>query len=152
MKKILTISSFLLFCFYACKNEDKEQKSENDVDAARNFIRSTMDGDYKAARTYMLLDSQNTARLEIYERYYNEKMRPDEKASYKTASINIHEVKPLNDSTTVLSYSNSYFKKDTHQLKTVRIGGQWLVDFKYYFQSKGDSSSPNLISKPDSLQ
>jgi hypothetical protein len=140
MKKMLYVSSFLFFCFGACKNEDKETiKSENDADAARNFIRSTMDGDYSKARTFMLPDSQNIADLEVYERYYNEKMKPDEKQSYKKASINIHEIKNVNDSTSIILYSNSFFKKDTHQLKSVRINGQWLVDFKFYFEAKKDS-------------
>jgi hypothetical protein len=139
MKKILYLSSFLLFCFYACKNEKRPAESENDVDAARNFIRSTMDGDYKKAKSFMLADSQNIVELEVYERYYNEKMKPEEKTKYKNASINIHEVKNINDSTTLIYYSNSYFRKDTHQLKSVRVNDQWLVDFKYYFQPKKDS-------------
>lgn len=138
MKNTFYLCLLLLVCFYACNNESGKEipTSENGVDAARNFIRSTMDGNYDKAKTFMLRDSQNSSQLTVYERYYNEKMKPDEKQNYKAASINIHEIKPINDSTTVILYSNTFFRKDTHQLKSVRIDGRWLVDFKYYFQSK----------------
>lgn len=132
---------FLLFYLTACNNNDRQQngKAENDMDAARNFIRATMDGDYKKARTFMLPDSANTQYLDVYERNYNERMKPEDKEGYKEASINIHQLKNINDSTSVIYYSNSYFKKDTHQLKVLRLNNQWLVDLKYYFQAKKDS-------------
>ncbi len=135
------ISSFLLFCFSSCNDTNKEEasKAESDVDAVRSFIRSTMDGEYEKAKTYMLADSQNLENIGIYERYYKEKMKPEEKQNYKNASINIHEIKKLNDSTTIVFYSNSFFKADTHQLKSIRLNNQWLVDFKSYFPPKKDS-------------
>ena len=98
-----------------------------------------MDGDYKKARTLVLPDSANTQFLDVYERNYKERMRPEDKEGYHNASINFHDVKSISDSVSVISYSNSYFKKDTHQLKIVRINNEWLVDFKYYFQPKKDS-------------
>jgi hypothetical protein len=140
-KKNIIIFLFLLFSLAACTSNDRRQvgKAENDIDAARDFIRATMDGNYRKARTFMLADSQNTQYLDVYERNYNERMKPEDKEGYKEASINVHEIKNINDSTSVIYYSNSYFKKDTQQLKVVKLNNQWLVDFKYYFQAKNDS-------------
>jgi hypothetical protein len=139
-RKNYFIFLFLSFFIAACTGNDQQnKKAENDIDAARNFIRATMDGDYGKARTFMLVDSLNTQYLDVHERNYNERMKPDDKIGYRDASINIHEIKNINDSVSVIYYSNSYFKKDTHQLKVIRLKDEWLVDLKYYFQAKKDS-------------
>ncbi len=145
MKKILTISSFLLFCLYACTNEDKNPaEPESDVNVVTNFIQSALYGDYEKARTYMVPDSINQERMNMIERV---NLLPDEKKGLATASINIHNVSRLNDSTTVVIYSNS-FKNNWDTLKAVRQKGQWLVDFNYLF----DHESDTLMNKKDSIQ
>ena len=141
MKQLLKIS-FLFLLISGCNNPDKQSAAttpEDDLDAARNFIRSTLDGNYKTARTLLLPDSVNTEWLDIYERSYKEKMSANDKKAYKNASINIHELQKVNDSLSIVYYSNSYFKKDTHQLKMIKTNNRWLVDFKYYFENKKDS-------------
>ena len=60
--KTLFLISFLLFIFSSCGSNEEEQQaitSENDIDAARNFIQSSLNGEYKKARNYMLKDSAN---------------------------------------------------------------------------------------------
>ena len=109
--------------------------SENDVDAARNFIRAALDGDYSKARTFMLQDSSNTQLLDAFENIYQHRMSRDDKRGYREASINMNEVRPFNDSITIVNYSNSY-KKKIDSLKIVKLNNQWLVDFKYSFQGK----------------
>jgi len=141
MKQLFRIS-FLFLLLSGCKNTNEDPVTttpEDDLDAARNFIRSTLDGNYKTARTLILPDSVNTEWLDIYERSYNEKMSVEHKKAYKNASINIHELKKINDSLSIVYYSNSYFKKDTHQLKMIKTNNRWLVDFKHYFETKKDS-------------
>ena len=141
MKQLIKIS-FLFLLLSGCNNSDKQAATttpEDDLDAARNFIRSTLDGNYKTARTLILPDSVNTEWLDIYERSYKEKMSTEDKKAYKNASINIHELQKVNDSLSIVHYSNSYFKKDTHQLKMIKTNNRWLVDFKYYFENKKDS-------------
>ncbi|HEU0064280.1 MAG TPA: hypothetical protein VFQ58_04580 [Flavisolibacter sp.] len=138
MRSLLLLSFLFLQFFYSCKGNNDEQKaapSENDVDAARNFIRSALDGDYSKARTYMLKDSSNTDLLDAYENIYQHRMSKEDKRGYREATINMNEVRPVNDSITVVNYSNS-FKKKKDSLKIVKLKGQWLVDFKYSFQSK----------------
>ena len=130
---------FLLF-LGACNSNDKTAAptSENDVDAARNFIDAALNGHYDEARTLVVPDSVNNAWIDIFKRAYQERMSQSDKAGYRAASINIHGVRTLNDTATVITYSNSYKKKDD-SLKVVRRNGQWLVDLAYSFSSPTDS-------------
>ena len=129
---------FLQF-FCACNNKENDKEaaaSENDVDAARNFIRSALDGNYSKAKSFMLRDSLNTQLIDAYENNYQQRMNKEDKRGYRESSINIHDVHQVNDSVTVVNYSNSYMKKND-SLKVVRQNGQWLVDFKYSFPRSG---------------
>ncbi|HEU4573664.1 MAG TPA: hypothetical protein VFS36_01575 [Chitinophagaceae bacterium] len=140
------VASFLLLFSAACNNPDAEVKqSENDIDAARNFIRAALDGKFKEARTFLFTDSVNNQYLDAAERNY-QKLDPDTKRSYREASINIHNVSPVNDSTTVVIYSNSY-KNDHDTLRVVRKNAQWLVDLKYLFQHDTDTSQQFTLQK-----
>lgn len=135
MKKLFSLC--LLIFLAACSNNNTNSNensgtSENDVDAARNFIRSALDGDYSKARTFMLQDSLNNQLIETYEANYQQKMSKDDKRGYREASIRVPDVRKINDSTSIVIYSNSY-KNRTDSLKVVRINGQWMVDFKYSF-------------------
>jgi hypothetical protein len=144
MKKILYLSSFLLFCLYACKNEDKKDStSENDVDAVRNFIQAALEGNYEKAKTFMIGDSVSMERMGNIERV---NLSPEEKKGLASASINVHDITRRNDSTTIVIYSNS-FKNNWDTLKAVKVKGQWLVDFNYLFDHDNDT----LVNKTDSL-
>lgn len=142
MKSKLLTSFLLLHFFLSCNNANQDysrpNKSENDIDAARNFIQAALEGNYKKAGTYTLSDSFNRQYVDLFERIYKERMNPDDKRGYREASINIHSVTPLNDSVTVINFSNS-FKNKNDSLKVVRHNGQWLVDLKYSFYQKPDS-------------
>lgn len=120
-------------CLYACKDSGREAsgKSENPVDAARNFIRAALDGDYDKAKTYMKNDSLNQEDLSTIERL-NERLSPEEKERYHDASIRIYETRHLDDSTSVIYYSNSY-RNIKDSLRVIRAGDEWLVDFKFIF-------------------
>lgn len=145
--------SFLLFIFSSCGNNENEQEeitSENDIDAARNFIQSSLNGEYKRARNYLLQDSANLQYFEAYERNFT-RLTGEERRDYREATINIHDVNSVNDSVSVIIYSNSY-KKDHDTLKVVKTNDQWLVDFKYLFQHDADTLDTNVSLNPDSLQ
>ena len=125
---------FLLFSFVACKSKDeqKTQKSESDIDAARNFIRAALDGKFEEARSYMVQDSVNTNYMDLAERSY-QRVDQSVKDGYRTSAIRIIDASgKMNDSTRVVIYSNS-FKNDPDTLKVMRVNGQWLVDFKYLY-------------------
>ena len=141
MKSKLLTSFLILQFFLCCSNDDNRNSgaaSENDIDAARNFTQAALEGNYRKARSYALSDSFNQQYVDLFERIYKERMNADDKRGYREASINIHSVTPLNDSVTLINFSNSY-KNKNDSLKVVRQNGQWLVDLKYSFYQKQDS-------------
>lgn len=136
MKKIIT-GFLLLFFLYACNNSDQQAAShepESDLDAARIFIRDALDGKFSAARQLMVADTTNEQRMSDTERNY-EHMSEEDRQGYRSANIQIYNTRDLNDSTRIVSYSNSY-KNKIDSLKVVRVNGQWLVDLKFTFQDR----------------
>jgi hypothetical protein len=133
MKTWLT-SMLLLVFFISCNNSSENTNapaSENDLDAARNFIRAALDRKWDEARRYMLKDSSNTEILNRFEDFYQHENR-EERRNYREASITTYDSRKVNDSTTIVNYSNSY-KKKMDSIRIVRTNGQWLVDLKYSF-------------------
>jgi hypothetical protein len=113
-------------------------KPENGMDAAGKFIRAALDGDYHKAKTLLVKDSTNSQVIELYEWNYNNKMSPEDKKGYKKASIRfLKETHQLNDSVTIVHFSNSY-KDKNDSLKIIKTNGQWLIDLNFTFQ-KNDS-------------
>ena len=130
----------LLFIAISCNDDNKDAvpTSENDVDAARNFINAALDGHYDKARDMIVPDSANNAWIDLFKRNYQSRMTMADKAGYRDASINIHSVAQPDDSTSIVHYSNSY-KKQNDSLLVVRRNGSWLVDLKYSFTKPIDS-------------
>lgn len=130
-----------LWLLAACKGKDSRTEpgpSENNIDAARNFVRAALDGRFKDARDYMLPDSLNMNYMDVAERSYQnaDKTLRD---GYRSASIRIYSpITELNDSTSIIVYANSY-KNDPDTLRVVRKGGRWLVDLKYLFEHDQDT-------------
>ncbi len=139
MQKIVYFLIALLPVYLACNSDDRQATtttSDNDVDAARNFIQAVLEGDYDKAKTFMVNDSLNLGHIGAIERL-NERLNQQERDKYRSASIRIHKDRKLKDSTSVVHYSNSYRNK-IDSLKVMRLNGKWLVDFKFMF-SKNDS-------------
>ena len=141
MKNKLLLPVFLLLqCFfYACTNDDRKEtgQSENDIDAARNFIRAALDGKFDEARTFLLEDSSNIHYIDAAERNY-QKADITTKDGYRASSINIHEVNKVNDSATIVIYSNS-FMKNHDTLRVRKDKGQWMVDLAYLYEHGSDT-------------
>lgn len=135
----------------ACKEKSSRTEpgpSENNIDAARNFVRAALDGRFKDARDYMLPDSLNMNYMDVAERAYNNADK-SVRDGYRNASIRIYSpVNEINDSTSIIVYANS-FKNDPDTLRVVRNSGRWLVDLKYLYEHDRDT----LLNKPlkDSL-
>ncbi len=150
---ILNAASFLLLFAAACNNSDntaEKPKAENDIDAARNFIRAALDGKFNEAKTFLLSDSTNLGYFDVNERNY-QRINEDEKRNYREATINIHNVTPVNDSTTIVIFSNSY-KNNHDTLRILKKKSQWLVDLKYLFEHDRDSSISAGAGKKDTLK
>ena len=133
MKKLF--SSLLAISFlWGCGSNDTATLTtpEDDVDAARMFIRAALDGNYKQARKLIVTDSSNVQLLDNLERAYLHNNDAMEQRGYRESTIRIHDTKKLNDSVSVIVYSNS-FKNKKDSVKAVRHEGAWLIDLKYSF-------------------
>ncbi|HVF81076.1 MAG TPA: hypothetical protein VM884_04045 [Flavisolibacter sp.] len=134
MKKLILFFILLPPYFLSCSNSSEgiSGKPENDVDAARMFIRSALDGRWKEARKLILPDSANIEDLEVAERNYTERMNAVDQRGYRESQITIHDTRKINDSASVIIYSNT-FKKERDSVKAVHHNGEWLVDLTYSF-------------------
>lgn len=139
MKKFIHFPLLLVCILSACSGGEQKETSENDLDAARNFIRSALDGRWDDARKYMIPDSVNTQILDRYEDRYQHIMNKEDKRGYREASIINYDPRKVNDSVIIFNYANSYMKKKD-SLKVVRMHNEWLVDLKYSWFPKADSA------------
>lgn len=133
MKKLAILLVATLPLFWACGTNDESsaQQGENDIDAARMFIRSALDGKWKDARRLIVQDQVNIEDLETAERMADRRDALTQR-NYREAQITIHNTRKIGDSVSIVTYSNT-FKKQKDSVKVVRVGGQWLVDLKYSF-------------------
>jgi hypothetical protein len=131
-KRAFLLVAFLPL-FWACGNDEESaaQKGENDIDAARMFIRSALDGKWKDAKRLIVQDPVNIEDLETAERMADRRDALTQR-NYREAQITIHDTRKVGDSVSIVTYSNT-FKKQKDSVKVVRLGGQWLVDLKYSF-------------------
>ena len=130
MIKRLLLTAYTIALITSCNNDTGFTKAEDAQDAGREFIRATLDGNYEKAKFYMLKDEDNLWMLDNWKKIYD-KFPPDSVKGFKDASIRPVKIEPLNDSTTLYTYSNS-FTKDTTAVRVVRINQEWLVDFKTF--------------------
>ena len=124
---LLVFVLFLLSC-----NSDKKNKPTTDTDVATTFIRDILDNNINDAEQFILKDTVN---MQYFERFKQAYVRKDqaELEKYKSADIIINEINNVNDSVSIVNYSNSYKKTYKNVLKVVRVNGKWLIDFKYTF-------------------
>lgn len=132
MKSVFFCFLILPF-FYSCNDSgsviETSSTPENDLDAARMFIENALDGKWEDAKQFLIQDSTNVQLLSTAESKYSA-LDGEEKRNYREAEPRFHGTRKVNDSVTIVNYSNSYMnKKDS--LKVVRINGQWLIDLKY---------------------
>jgi hypothetical protein len=127
----IVYSLFLVGILFSCSTPEGFKEPEDPLDAGREFLRSVLDGDYEKANLYLLNDPEDQ---ELFKRYqsYMKKSPKKELLQLKSASIVINKVETLSDSVTLINYSNSYTMKPT-DLKIVKQGSSWKVDFSYTF-------------------
>ena len=116
----------------ACTHSPEVSKRDP-LESGRGFIESSLKGDYIEAQKYLLKDSINMQYFEGLENF-NSKRSDDEKEGYKNANILIDSTQQLSDSVAIITYSNTYKNKPS-KLKMVKKNNEWLVDFKYTFNS-----------------
>lgn len=130
MMKKLALFLIVALSIYAC--QQKRERPAEALDTAREFIRSSLDGDYHWARELMIKDSLNLYELDIIEKKYNDEMSKKDKEGYKSSSIIIHSIDNVSDTVVIVNYSNSYKKKQM-PVKVIKRDGIWQVDFNYTF-------------------
>lgn len=110
-------------------NDMQEKKPSGAMDTGRDFIRATLDGDFKSAEILLLDEPQNTQLFDSYKKYYD-RLPAEKKAAYKNASYNINTYQDVNDTVSIINYSNSYMKEPMN-IKLINRDKTWKVDFKY---------------------
>ncbi len=122
-------------CFFiiaSCSNDSRKYpKAENALDAAREFISSSLKGDFQKASFYMLKGEENQHKLNLIEKDYRSKSN-SQKQEYFDASIIINEDAALNDTIHIINYQNSY-DNIARKVKVINRNNIWLVDFEYTF-------------------
>ena len=131
--KIPIVCFFIIF-LAACNAGKTFNKAEDAQDAGRQFIRASLDGDYEKARFYLLDDSVNLLLIGKWQQGFDN-MDRDTRQQYRDASILPINIKTVNDSVTVYTFSNS-FRKDTTTVRIIRVKGEWLVDLKEILNAK----------------
>lgn len=128
MKKITLF--FAVLAVLSCNTEANYTKATDAQEAAREFIRASLDGNYDKASFYLYKDSAgvNEMLLNKWKTDYGG-WKQEDKVGHKEANIIVITTQPVNDSTLNYVFSNSY-KKDTTTIKIVRAKGEWLVDLK----------------------
>ena len=132
MKQIKISTLAIILTITACRHSAEVNKRDP-LESGRGFIESSLKGDYDEAQKYMLQDSVNIQYFEGLENF-NSKRSNDEKEGYKNANILIDSTQRLSDSVTIITYSNTYKNKPS-KLKMIKKNNEWLVDFKYTFNS-----------------
>ena len=131
MSKIkLALFLTLLLGFSNCQ-ENKKQRPTNALETGRTFIKASLDGDFETASSLLVADTQNIQLFTAYKEYYS-RMSNEKKKHYKAADYIINKFTDLNDSTTIINYSNDYMNKPM-DIKVVKINNEWGVDFKYTY-------------------
>ena len=130
MKRILLLVIIGCMALTSCNTEKKI--TNTDIEVARGFIKDILDNNFKDAETYVLREETNQQYFELFKKEYESKSKA-ELENYKNADIIINEISPVNDSVSIINYSNTFKKDKSNKLKMVRINGQWMVDLKYTF-------------------
>ncbi|MEO5984497.1 MAG: hypothetical protein ABIP80_03270 [Ferruginibacter sp.] len=114
-----------------CSDHKKTTTPGTALETGRDFIRASLDGNFEEAIPHILPDSQNLQLFESYKQYYR-RLPEDKKQNYRKASYTINSYSDLDDSTTVINYSNTYMNKPM-EIKMVKDNKVWKVDFKYTY-------------------
>lgn len=131
MKKISGLLVVLLA--FSCSEEYK--KADDAQDAGRQFIRASLDGDFKKAKFFLLSDDDNLRLLEKSQSDYLH-LSAEAKRLYREANIRPVTIQPVNDSLTKYTYWHTSNEKDTFTLSIVRLKNEWLVDLKSIIERK----------------
>ncbi len=130
MQNIKSSIFILILGIFSCTEEQK-QRPTTAMETGRAFIDASLKGDFKDARTMVLNDPENVQLFDAFIQYY-QKMPTDKKQHYQSASYQINKYMDINDSTTIINYSNDYMNKPM-EIKIIKRNKEWWIDFKYTY-------------------
>lgn len=128
--KYTAVALLMFLSFSGCNTQ--KTTPETDIDVARAFIEDILHDEFDEAEKLILKDKENMDYFMLFKQKYHAKSKA-ELEKFKNADIIIHEINNVNDSVTIINYSNSYMKDNNSVIKTVRTDNKWLVDLKYTF-------------------
>jgi hypothetical protein len=128
--KYFSFTLIVCVLLFSCSSTETYKKAENAQDAGREFIRASLNGDYKKAKYYLLTDSTNIMILDKWKKDTYDKLTNEERVSYTQANILPIEIQQVNDSLYNYTFTNTYKNKDTTTIQIVRVNGEWLVNLQ----------------------
>ncbi|HMJ48449.1 MAG TPA: hypothetical protein VK498_14045 [Ferruginibacter sp.] len=126
MYKYLAFIILIISC-----NNNTAKPPETALDTGREFIEASLKGDFENAQKLLLNDSENLQLFDSYKHFYD-RLPGEKKQHYKNAQYNINKYLDVNDSVTIINYSNDYMNKPM-DIKVVRLNKKWSIDFKYTY-------------------
>ena len=141
--RLQTICLTALLWLAGCAEPEGFRQPEDGLEAAREFIRATLDGDYSKAEMYVSPEEQDLA---LFSRWQEHMRRQPEKErlGLKSSTILIQSVSSPNDSTTIVQYSNSFHRTPT-RIVVARRNGQWRVEFRETLTGFPAASGPDSL-------
>lgn len=120
----------VLILLFSCSNHEQKHPSTA-LDTGRQFIEASLKGEFETAEKLLLNDPENLQLFDSYKQFYN-RLPNEKKENYKKAQYNINKYLDVNDSVTIINYSNDYMNKPM-DIKVVRLNKHWSIDFKYTY-------------------
>ncbi len=133
LKKLILYCS-LIIAGASCNPNSTAEKADNPLDGGRYFIENYMQGDMKKAQQYLLVNTENQAYFDKLTKEYFA-LDKEGRMQLRQASIQINEVKTINEQATAILYQNSK-DKVLRWVKVVSTPEGWKVDLKFSYGPK----------------
>ena len=130
IKKLFTLLFASIFLL-SCQQQPDFEIASSPLDGGRYFIESCLQGEFRKAKFYLLLDSANQGHFEQITKNYYE-LDKEGRQQLRQASIQINDISAIDSSNSVINYQNS-FEKVVHKLKVTQTKEGWKVDLKYTY-------------------
>ena len=130
IKKLFTLL-FASILLLSCQQQPDFEIASSPLDGGRYFIESCLQGEFRKAKFYLLLDSTNQGHFEQISKSYYE-LDKEGRQQLRQASIQINDISAIDSSNSVINYQNS-FEKVVHKLKVTQTKEGWKVDLKYTY-------------------
>lgn len=131
----MKLKAFILLVFLCVFNscDNTPPYPSTDIEVARAFINDILQNNYKDAKRFVLDEEMNNQYFELSKKQFEAKSK-DELLKYKESDIVVNEIKQVNDSATIVNFSNTYKRAIKNEVKVIKLNGKWSVDLKHTFQ------------------